>query len=163
MCTTPFEHDKIQLNTEPVAGGMHGAANTRLHDGPRHSPGRRAKRGQKSGHGGRCSLRARMRSVMLSPTSKPDGRPTRLSRTRVIPAKAGIQRCEGSAARLSQTHVIPAQAGIQRRTPRHSCESRNPEAGEGRAAQVMSVQGSGERPPIRQTSTRHVGRGRLQR
>ena len=53
VCTTPFDHDKIQLNTEPVAGGMHGAANTRLHDGPRHSPGRRAKRGQKSGHGGR--------------------------------------------------------------------------------------------------------------
>ena len=69
---------------------------------------------------------------MLSPTSKPDGRSTRLSRTRVIPAKAGIQRCEGSAARLSQTHVIPAKAGIQR------CE--------GRATQVMSVQGSGERP-----------------
>ena len=86
---------------------------------------------------------------MLSPTSKPGGRPTRLSRTRVIPAKAGIQRCEGSAARLSQTHVIPAEAGIQRRG--------------GEDAQVSSVQGSGERPPIRQTSTRHVGRGRLQR
>ena len=86
---------------------------------------------------------------MLSPTSKPDGRPTPLSRTHVIPAKAGIQRCEGSAARLSPTHVIPAEAGIQRRG--------------GEDAQVMSVQGSGERPPIRQTSTRHVGRGRLQR
>ena len=99
---------------------------------------------------------------MLSPTSKPDGRPTRLSRTRVIPAKAGIQRCEGSAARLSQTHVIPAQAGIQRRNRVIPAEAGIQRRGGGEDAQVLSVQGSGERPPIRQTSTRHVGRGRLQ-
>ena len=56
-----------------------------------------------------------MRSVMLSPTSKPDGRPTRFSQTRVIPAKAGIQR---------RNRVIPAKAGIQRRgegRTRRSC------------------------------------------
>ena len=40
---------------------------------------------------------------MLSPTSKPDGRSTRLSQTHVIPAKAGIQWGEERAARLFPT------------------------------------------------------------